>query len=72
MLPSSFLKCIGICLIAIGLYDSNVYRYALRTGKGAFDFFGRELPASHVVVKMSFSLVLVFYYVVGFVLLILG
>ena len=72
MLPASFLKSVGLCLIVIGLYDSNVYRYALVKGEGTFDFFGRELSARHSIVKLGFASVLVFYYAVGFVLLVLG
>jgi hypothetical protein len=72
MLPSLFLKFVGACLIIIGAYDTNVYRYALMTGEGTFDFFGRELPARHAIVKMGFIIVLVFYYAVGFSLLALG
>jgi len=67
-----FLKFVGVCLIIIGLYDTNVYRYALAKGEGTFDFFGRELPARHTVVRLSFGVVLVFYYAVGLVLLVLG
>ena len=72
MLPAVFLKLVGICLITIGVYDTNVYRYALTTGRGTFDFFGRELPANHAIVKMGFGVVLLFYYTVGLLLLILG
>jgi len=67
-----FLKLIGACLIIIGAYDTNVYRYALTTGVGTFDFFGRELPARRAIVKMGFLFVLVFYYAVGMTLLALG
>jgi hypothetical protein len=59
-------------LITIGVYDTNVYRYALTTGTGSFDFFGRELPATHAVVRIGFSVVLLFYYGVGLVLLLFG
>ena len=59
-------------MIVIGVYDTNVYRYALTTGKGTFDFFGKEVLARDVVVKLGFTVVLVFYYVVGLVLLVLG
>jgi hypothetical protein len=38
----------------------------------SFDFFGRELPAKHPFVKIGFSVVLLFYYTVGLLLLILG
>jgi len=72
MLPSLFLKVVGLCLIAIGLYDTNVYRYALAKGEGTFDFFGKELPAKHPVVRLGFSIVLIFYFTVGLVLLVLG
>jgi hypothetical protein len=72
MLPSPFLKFVGICLLIFGVYDTNVYRYALAKGEGTFDFFGRNLPATHSIVRVGFSLVLVFYYAVGSVLLILG
>lgn len=71
-MPSLFLKFVGVCLIIIGLYDTNVYRYALAKGEGIFDFFGRELPARHAVVRLGFGVVLVFYYAVGLVLLFLG
>ena len=72
MLPSLFLKFVGACLLIFGMYDTNVYWYAIAKGQGTFDFFGRELPATHGIVRIGFSLVLVFYYVVGSVLLILG
>ena len=72
MLPSLFLKSVGIGLIVIGLYDTNVYRYALVKGNGTFDFFGRELAAKHPVARLGFGTVLVFYYVVGAILLLLG
>ena len=72
MLPSLFLKSVGVCLIVIGLYDTNVYRYALAKGQGTFDFFGRELSAKHPIVRLGFGTVLVFYYAVGFILLLLG
>ena len=72
MLPSSFLKTVGLCLIAIGMYDANVYRYALAKGQGTFDFFGRELSAKHPVVRLGFGTVLLFYFTVGSVLLALG
>jgi len=71
-LPGLFLKFVGVCLVAIGVYDTNVYRYALITGAGSFDFFGRELPATHPVVRIGFSAVLLFYYSVGLVLLVFG
>lgn len=72
MLPSLFLKFVGICLLIFGVYDTNVYWYAIARGRGTFDFFGRNLPATHSIVRVGFSLVLVFYYAVGSVLLILG
>jgi hypothetical protein len=72
LLPAVFLKSIGVCLLAIGVYDTNVYRYALTRGVGNFDFFGRELPAKHPIVKLGFSAVLLFYYSVGLVLLAFG
>jgi hypothetical protein len=72
MLPSLFLKFVGICLLIFGVYDTNVYWYAIARGGGTFDFFGRNLPATRSIVRVGFSLVLVFYYAVGSVLLILG
>jgi len=69
MLPVLFLKFVGFCLIVIGLYDTNVYRYALAKGEGTFDFFGRELSAKHPLVRVGFGTVLVFYYSVGAILL---
>jgi len=72
MLPVLFLKFVGLCLIVIGLYDTNVYRYALAKGEGTFDFFGRELSAGHPVVRLGFGAVLVFYYSVGVILLVLA
>jgi len=72
MLPSLLLKSVGVCLIAIGLYDTNVYRYALAKGQGTFDFFGRELSAKHPIVKLGFGTVLFFYYAVGSLLVVLG
>ena len=72
MLPGLFLKFVGLCLIIIGLYDTNVYRYALAKGEGTFDFFGRELPAKHPGVRLGFGIVLLFYYAAGSVLLVLG
>jgi len=71
-LPSLFLKFVGICLLVFGVYDTNVYWYALARGEGTFDFFGRNLAATHSIVRAGFSLVLVFYYVVGSILLVLG
>jgi len=49
-----------------------VYRYVLTKGDGTFDFFGKELPARHPWVRLGFGAVLLFYYVVGLVLLVLG
>lgn len=72
MLPSLFLKFVGVCLLAIGVYDTSVYRYALTKSLGSFDFFGRELPAKHPLVKIGFSVVLLFYYTIGLLLLISG
>lgn len=72
MLPWLFLKFVGACLLIFGVYDTNVYRYAITKGQGTFDFFGRELPATHGIVRVGFSLVLLFYYVVGSLLLIFG
>jgi len=72
MLPGLFLKSVGVCLIVIGLYDTNVYHYALAKADATFDFFGRELSPRHPIVKLGFASVLLFYYAVGFVLLILG
>jgi hypothetical protein len=72
MLPSLFLKFVGVCLLIFGVYDTNVYGYAIAKGGGSFDFFGRELPSTHSIVRVGFSLVLVFYYAVGSVLLIFG
>ena len=72
MLPVLFLKFVGLCLIVIGLYDTNVYRYALAKGEGTFDFFGRELSAKHPLVRVGFGTVLVFYYSVGVILLVLA
>jgi len=72
MLPSPFLKFVGICLLIFGMYDTNVYWYAIAKGEGTFDFFGRNLPATHSIVRVGFSLVLFFYYAVGLVLVILG
>jgi hypothetical protein len=72
MLPGLFLKFVGACLLIFGVYDTNVYRYAITKGQGTFDFFGRELPVTHGIVRVGFSLVLLFYYVVGSLLLIFG
>lgn len=72
MLPRLFLKFVGACLLIFGVYDTNVYRYAVTRGEGTFDFFGRNLPATHRIVRVGFSLVLIFYYVVGSLLLIFG
>jgi hypothetical protein len=72
LLPSLFLKFVGVCLLAFGGYDTNVYWYALKKGEGTFDFFGRNLPANHRIVRTGFTLVLAFYYVVGSVLLVFG
>ena len=72
MLPVLFLKFVGLCLIIIGLYDTNVYRYALANGEGTFDFFGREFSAKHFVVRLGFGTVMLFYYAVGSILLVLG
>jgi hypothetical protein len=72
MLPSIFLKLVGVSLLVFGIYDTKVYWYALTKGGGTFDFFGRELSANHRIVRTGFSSVLVFYYAVGTVLLIFG
>lgn len=72
LLPSVFLKLVGVCLLVFGVYDTNVYWYALTTGKGTFDFFGRSLPANHKVVRTGFSTVLVFYFAVGSILVVFG
>jgi hypothetical protein len=72
MLPSIFLKLVGACLLVFGVYDTNVYWYALTRGDGAFDFFGKELPANHWVVRFGFVLVFIFYYAVGIALLVYG
>jgi len=72
MLPSLFLKFVGACLLIFGVYDTNVYRYAIAKGSGTFDFFGRELPATNSIVRIGFSLVLVFYYAVGSLLVMFG
>jgi hypothetical protein len=72
MLPSILLKLVGVSLLIFGLYDTKVYCYALTKGSGTFDFFGRELSAGHAIVRLGFSLVLAFYYVVGVLLFILG
>jgi len=72
VLPSLFLKFVGACLLIFGVYDTNVYWYAVTKGEGTFDFFGRNLPATHRIVRTGFSLVLLFYYIVGSVLLVLG
>ena len=72
MLPSIFLKLVGVCLLVFGVYDTNVYWYALTKGEGTFDFFGRNLPATHTIVRIGFGSVLIFYYVVGFILVALG
>ena len=66
------MKLVGVSLLIFGVYDTKVYWYALTKGNGAFDFFGRELPARHRGVKIGFISVLVFYYAVGAVLLIFG
>ncbi len=72
MLPSLFLKLIGVCLLIFGVYDTNVYWYALTKGQGTFDFFGRDVPANRRVIKIGFSAVLLFYYSIGTVLLVFG
>ena len=72
MLPSVFLKLVGLSLLIFGIYDTKVYWYALTKGNGTFDFFGRELAAKHWIVRVGFSSVLVFYYSVGAALLIFG
>jgi len=72
LLPSLFLKSIGVCLLIFGLYDTRVYWYSLRHGHGTFDFFGKTIPASHILIKLGFGGVLTFYYVVGSILIIFG
>jgi hypothetical protein len=72
MLPSLFLKLVGLCLVIIGLYDTNVYRYALAKRESTFDFFGRELSAKHLAIRLGFGTVLIFYYSVGVVLMVFG
>jgi hypothetical protein len=72
MLPSIFLKLIGVCLLVFGVYDTKVYWYALATGEGTFDFFGRNLPAKHPIVRIGFGSVLTFYFVIGSILVAFG
>ena len=59
------------CLIVIGLYDTKAYRYALAKGEGLLTSLG-ELSAKHLIIELGFGAVLLFYYVVGLVLLVLG
>lgn len=66
------MKLVGVSLLIFGVYDTKVYWYALTNGEGVFDFFGKELPARHRVVKIGFSSVLAFYFAVGTILLIFG
>ena len=49
------MKLVGVSLLIFGVYDTKVYWYALTKGEGTFDFFGRELPARHRIVKIGFS-----------------
>jgi hypothetical protein len=72
MLPSVFLKVVGVCLIGFGLYDTRVYLYAIGKGQGSFDFFGRVMPASHRAIRIGFSAVIAFYYLVGAALIAFG
>lgn len=72
MLPGLFLKFVGVCLLIFGVYDANVYRYAITKGQGTFDFFGRNLPATHCIVRLGFTSVLLFYFAVGSLLLFFG
>jgi len=72
MLPSSFIKTIGACLLMIGVYDTNVYRYALTRSKDTFDFFEHRLQPKHPLVVVGFGLMLAFYYVVGVTMLVFG
>jgi hypothetical protein len=58
-------------LLIFGAYDTKVCGYALTRGTEAFDF-GRKLPVPHRIVRLGFSLVPAFYYLVGAVLIILG
>ena len=60
MLPSVLLRFVGVCLLVIGIYDSNVYWYALRHGEETFNFFGRNLRANHTIVRAAFAVVLAF------------
>lgn len=72
MLPSIFLKLVGASLLVFGVYDTNVYWYALTKGDGTFDFFGRQLPANHWIIRTGFTSVFIFYYAVGILLLVFG
>lgn len=72
MLPSPFLKVAGVCLLVIGLYDTNLYHYALTRSEDTFDFFGRRLAPGHPLVKIGFIVVLAFYYLVGTLMVIFG
>jgi hypothetical protein len=72
MLPSLFLKLVGLSLLIFGVYDFNLYCYAITKGEGTFDFFGRNLPASHSIVRVGFTSVLVFYFLIGSVLMFFG
>ena len=70
MLPAIFLRVVGACLLAFGVYDTNVYLYALIRSNDTFDFFGHKMAPDHPLVKVGFVFVLTFYYVVGTVMLV--
>jgi hypothetical protein len=72
MLPTTFLKVVGACLLVFGVYDTSVYRYAITHSKETFDFFGHRLSPNHPLVKVGFVLVLTFYYAVGMTMLVFG
>ena len=72
MLPSLFLKIVGVCLLGFGFYDTRVFLYAVGKGRGSFDFFGRIMPADHWAIRIGFGAVIAFYYLVGTVLIALG
>jgi hypothetical protein len=72
MLPSSFVRAVGVCLLIFGVYDTNVYWYALTRSKDTFDFFGHQLTPKHPLVKVGFVIVLLFYYSVGTLMIVFG
>jgi len=72
MLSRQFVQAVGACLLLIGIYDTCVYAYSLKCSTDTFDLFGHKLHPKHPLIISGFAAVLVFYYLVGALMLVLG